>query len=171
MSKLIEFTLTEALDGLDKGEFTARELTQAHLDAIGAAAPLNAFITDTSERALSMADASDERRKKGEAGLIEGAPIAVKDLFCTRGVETTACSAILKGFVPEYESTVTSQLWRDGAVMLGKLNCDEFAMGSANETSVFGAADRCPEYRGFIGRAHRKFITIQLAQHYRAITP
>ena len=138
MSKLIEFTLTEALDGLEKGEFTARELTQAHLDAIGAAAPLNAFITDTSERALSMADASDERRKKGEAGLIEGAPIAVKDLFCTVGARTAAASNILGEFDPPYESTITANLWKEGGVMIGKVNMDEFAMGSSNEHSRYG---------------------------------
>ena len=94
----------------------------------------------TADKALEMAANSDRRIADGSAGPLEGLPIGVKDLFCTQGVETTACSAILKGFVPAYESTVTSQLWRDGAVMLGKLNCDEFAMGSANETSVFGPA-------------------------------
>src|SRR5688572_14874745 len=99
---------------------------------------LNAYVLETPEAAQTMAKASDERIASGKAGPLEGIPLGIKDLFCTEGVRTTACSKILGNFVPTYESTVTSQLWRDGAVMLGKLNNDEFAMGSSNETSCFG---------------------------------
>src|SRR3974390_1631816 len=102
------------------------------------ARPLNAYVLETPERASAMAKASDARIAAGKVGPLEGLPIAVKDLFCTVGVRTTACSHILDNFVPTYESTVTAQLWRDGAVLLGKTNNDEFAMGSSNETSYFG---------------------------------
>jgi len=105
---------------------------------VAAARPLNAFILETPDKALDMARASDARRARGEAGALDGAPLGIKDLFCTEGVRTTACSNILGNFIPTYESTVTAQLWRDGAVMLGKLNLDQFAMGSSNETSAFG---------------------------------
>ncbi|TWA87474.1 aspartyl/glutamyl-tRNA(Asn/Gln) amidotransferase subunit A [Azospirillum brasilense] len=138
MTGLTHLTMAAALDGLAKKEFTAVELTEAHVKAVETIRPLNAFITETPEQALAMAKASDARRAKGEAGPMEGLPIAVKDLFCTKGVLTTAASHILDGFKPEYESTVTSNLWRDGAVMLGKVNLDEFAMGSANITSHHG---------------------------------
>jgi aspartyl-tRNA(Asn)/glutamyl-tRNA(Gln) amidotransferase subunit A len=138
MNDLTHLTLTEARDGLKKRRFSARELTEAHLAAIEAARPLNAFLKETPDRALTTAKASDERLARGEGGPLEGLPLGIKDLYCTQGVETTAASRILDGFVPPYESTVTSQLWRDGAVMLGKLNLDEFAMGSSNETSAFG---------------------------------
>ena len=138
MSGLTHLTMAAALDGLAKKEFTAVELTEAHVKAVETIRPLNAFITETPEQALEMAKASDARRAKGEAGPMEGLPIAVKDLFCTKGVQTTAASHILDGFKPEYESTVTGNLWRDGAVMLGKVNLDEFAMGSANITSYHG---------------------------------
>ncbi|KAA1055027.1 Asp-tRNA(Asn)/Glu-tRNA(Gln) amidotransferase subunit GatA [Azospirillum argentinense] len=138
MTGLTHLTMAAALDGLAKKEFTAVELTEAHVKAVETIRPLNAFITETPEQALAMAKASDARRAKGEAGPMEGLPIAVKDLFCTKGVPTTAASHILDGFKPEYESTVTSNLWRDGAVMLGKVNLDEFAMGSANITSHHG---------------------------------
>ena len=138
MGALTHLTMAEALDGLAKKEFTAVELTEAHVKAVETIRPLNAFITETPDQALAMAKASDARRAKGEAGPMEGLPIAVKDLFCTKGVLTTAASHILDGFKPEYESTVTSNLWRDGAVMLGKVNLDEFAMGSANITSYHG---------------------------------
>ncbi|MFC5353818.1 Asp-tRNA(Asn)/Glu-tRNA(Gln) amidotransferase subunit GatA [Azospirillum himalayense] len=138
MTGLTHLTMAEALDGLAKKEFTAVELTEAHVKAVETIRPLNAFITETPEQALAMAKASDARRAKGEVGPMEGLPIAVKDLFCTKGVPTTAASHILDGFKPEYESTVTSNLWRDGAVMLGKVNLDEFAMGSANITSHHG---------------------------------
>ena len=140
MDNLLKLTATQARSALQNKEFTATELTSAYLQAADATSSLNNYVCMTADKALAMAAESDKRIADGSAGTLEGLPVGVKDLFCTRGVETTACSAILKGFVPEYESTVTSQLWRDGAVMLGKLNCDEFAMGSANETSVFGAA-------------------------------
>jgi aspartyl-tRNA(Asn)/glutamyl-tRNA(Gln) amidotransferase subunit A len=138
MSELTSLTLKAALDGLKSKSFSAVEITQAHVDAVAAARDLNAFILETPEKALEMARASDARIAKGEAGALEGAPLGIKDLFCTEGVETTAGSKILKGFRPQYESTITTNLWRDGAVMLGKLNLDEFAMGSSNETSAFG---------------------------------
>ncbi|HEX9170228.1 MAG TPA: Asp-tRNA(Asn)/Glu-tRNA(Gln) amidotransferase subunit GatA, partial [Roseiarcus sp.] len=138
MSELTDLSLSDAIDGLKARAFTARELTTAHIEAVERARALNAFVVETPERALEMADASDERLSKGVNGPLEGAPLAVKDLFCTANVPSTAGSRILDGFTPSYESTVTSQLWRDGAVMLGKLNMDEFAMGSSNETSAWG---------------------------------
>jgi aspartyl-tRNA(Asn)/glutamyl-tRNA(Gln) amidotransferase subunit A len=138
MIDLTHLTVAEALAGLEKKKFSAVELTQAHIKAVEAARDLNCFITETPEIALKQAKASDERRKAGKAGPIDGIPLAIKDLFCTEGVQTTAASKILKGFVPTYESTVTSQLFRDGAVMLGKTNLDEFAMGSSNTTSHYG---------------------------------
>ena len=138
MTSLTSLTLKSALDGLEAGDFTSVELTRAHIEAIEAARPLNAFLVETPEHALSMAAASDARRALGAARPLDGAPLGIKDLFCTEGVPTTAASKILESFVPRYESTVTSQLWRDGAVMLGKLNLDEFAMGSSNETSAYG---------------------------------
>src|SRR5262245_39335557 len=138
MTDLTSLTIAEARDGLASKSFTSLELTDAHLAAIEAARSLNAFILETPEQARAMAQAADARIAKGEGGPLEGIPLGVKDLFATKGVRTTACSNILGNFVPPYESTVTSQLWRDGAVMLGKLNNDEFAMGSSNETSTFG---------------------------------
>jgi aspartyl-tRNA(Asn)/glutamyl-tRNA(Gln) amidotransferase subunit A len=138
MSELTGLTLKGALDGLRARRFSAVELAQAHLDAIAAARSLNAYVLETPEKALSMAAASDARLKAGEAGPLEGASLGIKDLFCTEGVRSTAGSKILGDFIPPYESTVTANLWRDGAVMLGKLNMDEFAMGSSNETSAFG---------------------------------
>ncbi|MGH1420876.1 MAG: Asp-tRNA(Asn)/Glu-tRNA(Gln) amidotransferase subunit GatA [Hyphomonas sp.] len=138
MTELTKLTLAEALDGLAAKEFSSRELTGSFVQAIEDARALNAYVVETPEKALSMADASDARRAKGEAGLLDGAPLGIKDLYCTEGVRSTACSAILGEFTPTYESTVTQNLWNDGAVMLGKLNMDEFAMGSSNETSHFG---------------------------------
>ena len=138
MTSLTKLTLKAALDGLADKSFSSQELTQAHVEAVAAAKPLNAFVLETPEKAIEMAKASDARRAKGEAGVLDGAPLGIKDLFCTEGVRSTACSNILGNFVPTYESTVTANLWRDGAVMLGKLNLDEFAMGSSNETSAFG---------------------------------
>jgi aspartyl-tRNA(Asn)/glutamyl-tRNA(Gln) amidotransferase subunit A len=138
MSKLTDLTLKGALDGLKSKAFSAVELTKAHIEAIEGARVLNAYILETPEKALEMAAASDARIAKGEAGPLEGAPLGIKDLFATEGYRTTAASRILGDFKPTYESTVTSQLWRDGAVMLGKLNLDEFAMGSSNESSAFG---------------------------------
>jgi aspartyl-tRNA(Asn)/glutamyl-tRNA(Gln) amidotransferase subunit A len=136
--ELTGLTLAQARDGLVAGRFSARELTQAHVEAVEACRPLNAYVTETPDQALAMAVASDERRARGAAGPMDGLPIAVKDLFCTRGVRTTAASRILDDFIPPYESTVTGNLWRDGAVMLGKVNLDEFAMGSSNITSCHG---------------------------------
>ncbi len=141
MASLTELTLAGARDALAKGETSSKELTEAHIMAVEEARPLNALITETPERALEMAEASDTRRSRGEAGFMEGIPIAIKDLFCTEGVLTTAGSHILDGFHPPYESTVTANLWGQGAVMLGKANMDEFAMGSANVTSYYGAVE------------------------------
>ena len=138
MSALTKLTLKAALAGLKAKEFSAVEITKAHIDAIEAARGLNAFVLETPDHALTMAKASDERLARGEGGDLEGAPLGIKDLFCTQGVRSTAASKILGNFVPTYESTVTSKLWGQGAVMLGKLNLDEFAMGSSNETSAFG---------------------------------
>ncbi|HBL94771.1 MAG TPA: Asp-tRNA(Asn)/Glu-tRNA(Gln) amidotransferase GatCAB subunit A, partial [Hyphomonas sp.] len=138
MTELTKLTLAAALDGLKAKEFSSREITQQFVDAIEGARTLNAYVVETPEKALAMADASDARLAKGEGGKLEGAPLGIKDLYCTKGVRTTACSNILGEFTPTYESTVTQNLWDEGAVMLGKLNMDEFAMGSSNETSRFG---------------------------------
>ncbi len=138
MTHLTDLTIKQALDAMEKGEFTSVELTQAHIDAMQAAQDLNAYIVETPELALEQAAASDARRKTGEAGLLEGIPMAMKDLYCTKGVQTTAASKILKGFKPEYESTVSQNMLNEGMVMLGKANLDEFAMGSANITSHYG---------------------------------
>ncbi|WP_457106391.1 Asp-tRNA(Asn)/Glu-tRNA(Gln) amidotransferase subunit GatA [Methylobacterium sp. P5_C11] len=133
-----ELTLAEARDALKAKRLSARELTQAHLDAMAKARALNAYLRETPDRALEMAEASDRKIASGEARPLEGIPLGIKDLFCTHGVTTTAGSKILETFEPHYESAVSANLWRDGAVMLGKLNLDEFAMGSSNETSAFG---------------------------------
>lgn len=138
MSNLTDLTIAEALDGLKKKQFSAVELTQAHIKAMEQARHLNAFIVETPELALQQAKDSDARYAKGEARPLDGIPMGIKDLFCTKNVQTTAASKILEGFIPAYESTVTQNLFDDGAVMLGKLNLDEFAMGSSNETSAFG---------------------------------
>lgn len=139
MSDLTSLTLTDAVAALKARRVSSEELTTAFLGAIEAANPaLNAYVEVTADKALEMARASDARLARGEGGALEGAPLGIKDLFCTEGVQTAAGSNMLRGFVPPYESTVTANLWRDGAVMLGKLNMDEFAMGSSNETSAFG---------------------------------
>ena len=139
MTAPTDFTIAEARDALNAGTVSARELTEAHIAAMEAARELNAFITETPDRALVDADESDARRAKGEAlGPLDGIPLAIKDLFCTEGVMTTAASHILEGFVPPYESSVSGNLRTAGSVMLGKTNLDEFAMGSSNETSFFG---------------------------------
>ena len=138
MSELAALTLAQARDALRDKRCSALELADAHITAIEQARALNAFVLETADRAREMARASDARLAKGEGGALEGLPLGIKDLFCTDGVRTTACSHILENFVPTYESTVTANLWRDGAVLLGKLNNDEFAMGSSNETSCFG---------------------------------
>src|SRR4051794_14848361 len=138
MTDLTSLTLSEAREGLAKKSFTSLELTDAHIAAIEAARGLNAFVMETPEQARSMAREADAGIAKGDGGPLGGIPLGIKDLFATKDVRTTACSKILGDFLPPYESTVTSQLWRDGAVLLGKLNNDEFAMGSSNETSCFG---------------------------------
>ena len=132
------FTLAQARDALKAKKISSKELTQSFVTAIEQGRPLNAYVTETPEKALAMAAASDAKIAKGEGGALEGLPLAIKDLFCTKGTLTTAGSNILGNFVPPYESTVTQNLWNAGAVMLGKTNMDEFAMGSSNETSVHG---------------------------------
>jgi aspartyl-tRNA(Asn)/glutamyl-tRNA(Gln) amidotransferase subunit A len=138
VTELTDLDLAEARDGLKAKTFSATELARAHIAAVEQARLLNAYVLETPEIALAQAAESDQRLARAEGRALEGIPLGIKDLFCTKGVRTTASSNILKDFKPGYESTVTSQLWRDGAVMLGKLNCDEFAMGSSNETSAFG---------------------------------
>src|SRR6201986_1994044 len=137
MASPTDFTLAEARDAVRSKKISSVELTKAFVGAVEAARPLNAFVTETPEKALEMAKASDARLAKGEGGALEGLPLAIKDLFCTKGVKTTAASKILGDFIPPYESTVTQNLWDAGAVMLGKTNMDEFAMGSSNETSFY----------------------------------
>ncbi|MFN3351269.1 Asp-tRNA(Asn)/Glu-tRNA(Gln) amidotransferase subunit GatA [Pseudorhodoplanes sp.] len=138
MSDLLSLTIAAARDGLKQKQFSASELTEAHVAAVEKARALNAYVLETPDHARAQAKASDARIASGDVGPLEGIPLGVKDLFCTKDVRTTACSKILGNFVPTYESTVTAQLWRDGAVMLGKTNNDEFAMGSSNETSALG---------------------------------
>jgi len=139
MTDLTKLTLAEARDGLRAKSFSSVELTEAFIAAIEAAnAHLNAFVLPTPDRALAQARESDKRLAANEARPLEGLPLGHKDLFCTNGVRSTACSRILGDFTPTYESTVGQNLWDAGAIMLGKLNCDEFAMGSSNETSCFG---------------------------------
>ena len=139
MSSLTNLTLKDALTGLKAKEFSSLDLTNAFIAEIEKANPaLNAYVATTFDLARTQAKASDAKLARGEGGRLEGAPLGIKDLYCTKGVRTTACSGILENFVPTYESTVTQNLWDDGAVMLGKLNMDEFAMGSSNETSKWG---------------------------------
>lgn len=139
MTDLTRLSLADLRDGIAKKDFTALEATDAYLAAIEAGNEnLNAYVAVTAEQARDMARASDGRIAKGEGGPLEGVPLGIKDLFATKGVHTQAASHILDGFKPEYESSVTTNLWADGAVMLGKLNMDEFAMGSSNETSYYG---------------------------------
>jgi aspartyl-tRNA(Asn)/glutamyl-tRNA(Gln) amidotransferase subunit A len=138
MTDLTKLKIAEARDLLEKGDISARELTEAHISAVEASDALNAYVAKTPEMALEMADKADAKIKAGEQKGMTGIPVGIKDLFATKGVHTQACSHILDGFKPEYESTVSQKLWDDGAVMLGKLNMDEFAMGSSNETSYYG---------------------------------
>jgi aspartyl-tRNA(Asn)/glutamyl-tRNA(Gln) amidotransferase subunit A len=138
MRELTSLTLAEARDRLRRREFSAVELADAHLAAMEKARALNAFVLETPDRARAMAEVADANLAAGDARPLEGLGLGVKDMFATKDVRTTAGSRILDNFVPTYESTVTANLWRDGAVMLGKLNNDEFAMGSSNETSFFG---------------------------------
>ena len=138
-AKLTDLTVAELRDGFRSGEFSAREAAQAFNEGVAASKILNAFLVETPDHALAAADAADEARAAGaDAKPLAGVPLGIKDLFCTQGVQTTAASNILGGFTPPYESTVTANLWRAGAGMLGKLNMDQFAMGSSNETSAFG---------------------------------
>ena len=139
VSDLTALSIAEIREGLAAGKFSARELTDAYLAAIAAANPkLNAYITVTADQARASADESDRRLADGTARPLEGVPLGIKDLFCTSGIHSQAGSHVLDGFRPPYESTVTANLWADGALMLGKLNMDEFAMGSSNETSYYG---------------------------------
>ena len=141
MAGLADLTLAEARDGLRNRDFSALELAEAEITAVEAARGLNAFITETPERALAQAKRSDARLAKGEGRALDGLPLAIKDLFCTEGTLTTAASHILDGFTPRYESTVTAKLWAAGAVMLGKTNLDEFAMGSSSTQSHYGPVE------------------------------
>lgn len=139
MTKLNELTLADMRDGLRSKQFSSVELTEAHLQEIEKTnGYYNSYITITRSKALEMAKAADAKLAQGQAGLIQGVPVGVKDLFCTKDVLTTAASHILDGFHPQYESTITSKCWEQGGVMLGKTNLDEFAMGSANLTSYYG---------------------------------
>jgi aspartyl-tRNA(Asn)/glutamyl-tRNA(Gln) amidotransferase subunit A len=138
MTDPTSLTLAQARDLLRQKKISAVELAEAHLAAIARARELNAFVLETPEEAHAMAQRADAALARGEGGPLAGIPLGVKDLFATKGVRTTACSHILEGFVPTYESTVTANLWRDGAVMLGKCSNDEFAMGSSNEGSCHG---------------------------------
>ncbi|HEX7852188.1 MAG TPA: Asp-tRNA(Asn)/Glu-tRNA(Gln) amidotransferase subunit GatA [Sphingobium sp.] len=138
MSNLTDLTVAELRDGFRAGNFSAREVAEAFNANIAAAKALNAFIVETPEKALAAADAADTARASGNLKPLSGVPIGMKDLFCTEGVQTTAASHMLEGFTPTYESTVSAKLWEAGAGMLGKLNLDQFAMGSSNETSYFG---------------------------------
>ena len=140
MTDLSKLTIASARDALRKGDVSSAELTNAYLGAIEGAGALNAFVHHAPEIAKAQAAAADVRIKSGDAPDMCGIPLGIKDLFCTKGVPSQAASGILAGFKPEYESTVTTQLFDAGAVMLGKLNMDEFAMGSSNETSVYGNA-------------------------------
>ena len=138
MSNLLDFDLSSASKALKNKEISSFELTNAYLDAIESTSNLGAYLDIQKDYALQMAKKSDEKISQEMAGPLEGIPIAVKDMFCTKDIKTTASSKILENFYPTYESTVTQNLWNDGAVMLGKLSCDEFAMGSSNETAAKG---------------------------------
>lgn len=138
MTDLTKLTIAEAREGLKKKEFTAVELNNAYIDKMEKNRAFNAFVVETPEKALEQAKIADSKYQQGTAGELEGIPLGIKDLFCTKGILTTACSHILDGFVPPYESTVTSHLLEAGATFLGKLNMDEFAMGGSNETSYYG---------------------------------
>jgi aspartyl-tRNA(Asn)/glutamyl-tRNA(Gln) amidotransferase subunit A len=137
-TELTDLGIAAIRDGVRDGDFSARDVAQAFIDRVAAAKPLNAFLVETPDHALKAADAADAARVSGDLKPLSGVPIGMKDLFCTEGVPTTAASGILEGFKPTYESTVSANLWAAGAGMLGKLNLDQFAMGSSNETSAFG---------------------------------
>ena len=142
MTNIIDLTLNELVDKIKSKDISSKEITSAYVERAKSSKKLNAFIEETFDQAIKNSesfDAKPDLKKK-----LPGIPFAVKDLFCTKNVRTTASSKILENFIPTYESTVTKNLWNEGAILLGKLNCDEFAMGSSNETSYFGK----------IGRAH-----------------
>ncbi len=136
MSSIVDLTLVELIDKIKKKEVSSKETTNAYIERCKKSKKLNSFITEDFDHALKKADAFDNNPNFEQK--LPGIPIAVKDLFCTKDLRTTAGSKILNNFVPTYESTVTNNLWENGAILLGKLNCDEFAMGSSNETSFFG---------------------------------
>ncbi|MEK6734549.1 MAG: Asp-tRNA(Asn)/Glu-tRNA(Gln) amidotransferase subunit GatA [Pseudomonadota bacterium] len=138
MTKLNNLTITQAKLGLEKKEFSVKELVDSHFDAMKEHRDLNMYILEMNEIAYANAEKSQNKINKGESGLLEGIPVAVKDLYCTKDIRTTSCSNILKNFIPKYESTVTKKIFDQGAIMLGKTNMDEFAMGSANINSCFG---------------------------------
>lgn len=138
MTNLTDLTVADIRDGVAAGDFSAREVASAFNAAVEAGRPLNAWIVETPEQALAAADAADKARAAGDLKPLSGVPLGMKDLFCTEGVQTSAASQMLEGFKPTYESTVSGKLWAAGAGMLGKLNLDQFAMGSSNETSFFG---------------------------------
>ena len=131
MTDLTQLSLSETINGLNNKEFSSVDVTKAYLQKMEQSRDLNAYITETPEHALKMAEASDERRAKGLVGKLEGVPVAIKDMFCTKDIRTTAASRILSNFVPKFEATTTERLWNAGAVCLGKTNTDEFAMGSS----------------------------------------
>jgi len=141
MATVTDLSIAEMGTALARGETTSVALAEAFIAQAEKHRCLNAYVVETPERAIEMAKASDARRARGEVGLLEGIPLAIKDLFCTEGVQTTAGSKILEGFKPTYESTITANLWKAGATMLGKTNMDEFAMGSSNMTSYFGGVE------------------------------
>ena len=138
MSELLTLNISQILEGLNKKQFSAVEVTRAYLDKIEKTRVLNMYLEVSSDKAIEMAKKADENYKNNTARLLEGIPVGVKDMFCTEGIKTTASSKILENFVPTYESTVSNKLWQEGAINLGKLSCDEFAMGSSNETAALG---------------------------------
>ena len=138
MTDLTKLTIAQALDGLKKKEFSAVELTKDYISQMEKNKYTNAYVLETPEVALKQAEISDKKYADNTPGSLEGIPMGIKDLFCTKGIRTTACSHILDGFVPQYESTVTQKLLDAGISVLGKLNMDEFAMGGSNETSYYG---------------------------------
>ena len=168
MADPTDLSIAEAREALKRKELSAEELARAHIGAIERAnEALNAFILTTPERALEAAKESDARLRKSEARPLEGIPLGIKDLFATKGVRTTACSHVLDGFTPTYESTVTANLWSAGAVMLGKLNNDEFAMGSSNETSHYGPVGQSLAPYGIERRARAWRIVGRLVRRRR----
>ena len=138
MSNLLQFSISEVLSLLEKKEFSTKELVETYINAIEKTKDLNMYLTTCFDQALEQAKISDQNYLNGNQRFLEGIPLGVKDMFCTKGIETTASSKILKKFIPTYESTVTQNLWKEGAINLGKLSCDEFAMGSSNETAAKG---------------------------------